>query len=225
MCGRFAQVTDSKKLTELFSLISNAAGSPRYNIAPTQPIVVIRHTLSGRTAQHMRWGLVPPWAPDLHNGAKLINARAETVFQKASFSVAARHQRCIIPADAFYEWQKTENQRIPTLFRPTTNVPFFFAGLWSPWANNEGDLVYTATILTTAANDTMQPFHHRMPVILGRADADIWLEHTVTTPDRLLPLLKQAPNDAIRSQPISTRVNSVRNDDLACWSAPESPRG
>jgi len=171
----------------------------------------------------MRWGLVPPWAKDLSGGSKLINARAETVFEKRSFSKPARHQRCVVPADGFYEWRKTKEGRSPTLFRPKLNTPFCFAGLWSRWVNAEGEVVYTATILTTAANTTMKPFHHRMPVLLSGKNVDTWLDESLTDPHRLTPLLKSADDNAISSQPVSNRVNSVRNDDQLCWSKPDDP--
>ena len=223
MCGRFAQTSSPETLITLFKLVSGAACEPRYNLAPTQPIVALRPTPAGRIAQHMRWGLVPSWADDLSRGAKLINARSETVFDKRSFAESARHRRCIIPADGFYEWIASKHGRLPTLFRPTQGPIMCLAGLWSTWAAEDGEVIYTATILTTAANATLQPFHHRMPVLLTGDSVDTWLDSSVTDTNILMPLLKPAPEDAISLHPVSTRVNSVRNDDRHCWDPATDP--
>ena len=168
----------------------------------------------------MRWGLVPPWAPNLKRGASMINARSESVFEKRSFSHPIRHQRCVIPASGFYEWRETPAGKMPTLFRPTSEQIFRFAGLWSTWAQDDGEVVYTTTILTTEANMVMRPFHHRMPVILTREDTDIWLNSAETRAELLEPLLKAAPPDSVALEPVSRRVNNVRNDDARCWQPP-----
>ena len=150
----------------------------------------------------------------------MINARSESVFEKRSFSQAVRHQRCVIPASGFYEWRDTPAGKMPTLFRPSAEPIFRFAGLWSAWAKDDGEVVYTTTILTTEANSVMQYFHHRMPVLLSSEDSDEWLNAEETRPIALNSLLKTAPSQSITLQPVSKRVNSVRNDDIRCWNPP-----
>lgn len=207
----------SDDLIQLFRIASGVAIGPRFNLAPTQPVLVVRETTQGRILQQTRWGLVPRWAPDLSRGASLINARSETVFEKRSFSALARTQRCVIPASGFYEWRDTPAGKMPTLFTPSDAPVFRFAGLWSAWADDAGTLVFTCTILTTEANQTMTPFHHRMPVLLSEAGADIWLDCATKAPDALRPLFRSAPNNAIQLRPVSKRVNNVRHDDPSCW--------
>ena len=220
MCGRFAQTTSSDELVRLFRIASGVASHSRYNLAPTQPVLVVRETDQGRILQQTRWGLVPRWASDLSRGASLINARSETVFEKRSFSNLARTQRCVVPASGFYEWRDTPAGKMPTLFTPRSAPVFRFAGLWSAWADDAGALVYTCTILTTNANQTMAPFHHRMPVLLTENGAEIWLDRAKTAPDALRPLFLSAPNDAVRLRAVSKRINNVRHDDPDCWNPP-----
>lgn len=217
MCGRFAQTTPSDQLVQLFQLIIGFDLEPRFNLAPTQPIVAIRTTDQGRMAQHYRWGLVPSWAPDLKVGSKMINARSETVFDKRSFAKPARHQRCVIPSSGFYEWQNTPDGKMPTLFTPKREPIFHFAGLWSAWADDHGLVHYTATILTTQANETMASFHHRMPVLLTPEGTQAWLDPSLTQPDALRPWLSSVPNDGIALRPLTPRINNTRHDDPECW--------
>jgi putative SOS response-associated peptidase YedK len=217
MCGRFAQTTTSEELVELFHLGSRVLVQPRFNLAPTQPVLAIRGHNDGYRAHTLRWGLVPSWAKDLKGGAKMINARSETVFEKRSFSHAARHQRCVIPATGFYEWRDTPAGKMPTLFTPATGAVFRFAGLWSSWADDDGAVFYTTTILTTEANQTMAPFHHRMPVFLTTDGSNTWLDPTLSDPEQLQPLLTTAPPESIKLRAVSKRVNNVRNDNPQCW--------
>jgi len=147
----------------------------------------------------------------------MINARSETVFEKRSFAYAARHQRCVIPASGFYEWRDTPAGKMPTLFTPSTGPVFHFAGLWSSWADDEGAVTYTTTILTTEANQTMAPFHHRMPVLLTSDGSDAWLNTELSLPEQLQPWLITAPAESAKLRAVSKRVNNVRNDDPQCW--------
>jgi len=217
MCGRFAQTLSSDELVEMFSLITTLDVQARFNLAPTQPVIGIRADQNGRSAHMLRWGLVPSWSRDLKSGAKMINARSETVFEKRSFAHAARHQRCVIPACGFYEWRDTPAGKMPTLFTPTDGPAFRFAGLWSAWADDDGTVVYTTTILTTEANPVMAPFHHRMPVFLTAEGSDMWLNPEISSPNALRPLLRTAPPESVQLRPVSKRVNNVRNDDTLCW--------
>jgi putative SOS response-associated peptidase YedK len=217
MCGRFAQTTPGTELVQLFSLIAGIEVAPRFNLAPTMNVTIVRETPNGRIGQQTRWGLVPGWAPDLKSGGNLFNARSETVFEKRSFAAAARSRRCIIPASGFYEWRDTPAGKLPTLFTPSDGPVFQFAGLWSTWADDNGEIVFSCTILTTKANRTMEPFHHRMPVMLAGNDVDRWLNSDITDPENLRPLFASAPNDAVRLKALTKRVNNVRNDDPQCW--------
>ena len=147
----------------------------------------------------------------------MFNARSETVFEKRSFSQAARYQRCVIPASGFYEWRDTPIGKMPTLFTPTTAPIFSFAGLWSSWSDPAGNLIYTATILTTSANPIMQPFHHRMPVLLDSVGINRWLSLSISDPASLKPLFQSAPCENLSLRAVSKRINSIRNDDPQCW--------
>jgi putative SOS response-associated peptidase YedK len=217
MCGRFAQTTPSEQLVQLFKLVIGVEIRPRFNLAPTQSIVAIRTTEKGAMALQYRWGLVPSWADGLKVGSKMINARAETIFDKRSFAKPARHQRCVIPSSGFYEWQSTPEGKRPTLFTPKIKPIFNFAGLWSAWADDNGFIHYTATILTTQANETMAPFHHRMPVILGSEGTQAWLDPSLTQPAELRPWLRSAPNNEIAHRTLNPRINHVGHDDPECW--------
>ena len=223
MCGRFAQTAPPETLVQLFKLVEGVCITPRFNLAPTQPIVTIRETGVGRIATHHRWGFVPPWSADLKQGARLINARAETIFEKRTFAQAARHSRCVIPASGFYEWQPSPTGKQPTLFTPQEAEIFRFAGLWSTWADTQGTVVYTATILTTTPNETMRPYHHRMPVILDAVGTEQWLDTHQTSAQQIQPLLVPAPDNAITHRRVSQRVNSVHNDDPQCMAPLEHP--
>ena len=147
----------------------------------------------------------------------MINARSETIFEKRSFSQAAKHQRCVVPATGFYEWRETPAGKMPTLFTPTNAPIFRFAGLWSSWTDSTGELFYTTTILTTQANSVMAPFHHRMPILLDHEACNAWLEPRLTEPNRLKPLLRMPDVNSTHLRPVSNRVNNVRNDDPKCW--------
>ena len=217
MCGRFAQTSSPEALIKIFDLASVLPFDKRFNIAPTQPILVVREHHDGRHAHLCRWGFVPPWAKDLRIGHQMINARSESVFEKRSFAHAARHQRCVIPASGFYEWRDTPTGKMPTLFTPASQSVFHFAGLWSSWTGHDGALVYSATILTTKANRIMAPFHHRMPVLLDPTSSDTWLDSSLNEPSHLKPILQTAAPDTLHLRAVTKRVNNVRNDDPSCW--------
>jgi putative SOS response-associated peptidase YedK len=160
----------------------------------------------------MGWGLIPFWAKDPSIGAKLINARSKTVTEKPSFRAVFKYRRCLIPADEFYEWQKTQSgAKQPFYFSMTDNAVFAFAGLWESWNDIE-----TCTILTTAANGLLQPIHDRMPVILSPKDYGRWLDPTFQGGQSLLNLLRPFPDVPMQAIPVSTRVNSAKTDDMLC---------
>src|SRR5262245_35107324 len=176
MCGRFTLATSRAQLADLFRLAGGPELPLRYNIAPTQPVPVVRAAGDGRALALARWGLIPRWATDPAIGNRLINARSETVAEKPSFRDAFRKRRCLIPATGFYEWAKTAGGKQPYHFRLLDGRPFAFAGLWERW-DRGGEPVESCTILTTAANAVVRPVHERMPVILPAEAFAAWLDN------------------------------------------------
>jgi putative SOS response-associated peptidase YedK len=214
MCGRFAQRTDAKRLAKEFKVREVPEVQPRYNIAPTQDILSIRQAEDEREAVFLKWGLVPSWAKDTSIGAKLINARSETVTEKPSFREAFKKRRCIIPADGFYEWQRTNGKKQPFFFHLRDDCPFGFAGLWDRWKSQDGEVIETCTILTTEANEVLKPVHDRMPVILHPEDYDLWLDEDVRKSDFRQELLRPFPAGKMNGYPVSTLVNNMRSQGV-----------
>jgi putative SOS response-associated peptidase YedK len=220
MCGRFTLRTPPAVLVEHFRLNSIPPLGPRYNIAPTQQIGVIRQaTPEQREFVWMRWGLVPHWAKDLSIGSQMINARSETAATKPAFRESFNRRRCLIVADGFYEWKKVGRQKQPYLIRLKEGGPFAFAGLWDRWGKDE-ERIETCTILTAPANELLCDLHNRMPVIFGPADYERWLDPAATDAAQLQPLLDAYPADDLVVEPVSPRVNHVANDDPAVLEPP-----
>ena len=221
MCGRFRQTRSQKQLEERFQAENEVEDVPRFNIAPTQPVVTVRQE-KGKTSRllsTMRWGLIPSWAKDMSHGHHAVNARSETVTTKLSFRESIRYKRCLIPADGFYEWKKTGTVRQPYLFEVGDGELFAFAGLWDEWKNPQGEIIESCTILTTAPNTLLADIHNRMPVILATAHYDHWLDPSMQDVATAASLLKPFDANLMKRYPVSTRVNSVANDDPEC-SAP-----
>lgn len=191
--------------------------SLRYNIAPTQPVPVIRQRPQkpARQLSVLRWGLIPSWATDPSMGFKAINARSETVTTTASFREPFKTQRCLIPADGFYEWQRSGKSKQPYCFEVGEGEIFAFAGLWDRWTDPRGQVIETCTILTTTPNALLQDIHDRMPVILHPANYHSWLNPTARDTNTALQMLVPY-SGAMRSYPVSTRLNQVQNDDAEC---------
>ena len=218
MCGRFALATDNETVAQQFelSMPEGMTLAPRYNIAPTQPVAAVRLNRSGqRKLTHFHWGLIPSWSKDPKIGSRMINARSETVADKPSFRAAFKRRRCIIPATGFYEWQKLNGGKQPTYIHPTEADLFALAGLWEVWHSADGSEIESCTILTTMPNELMEPIHNRMPVILEREDYDMWLEPG-DSPQQGLHLLRPFPPQKMAAYPVSTLVNSPRNDSHEC---------
>jgi putative SOS response-associated peptidase YedK len=224
MCGRYTLHADAEQIIRRFLIGRGPGGlAPRFNVAPTQEIGVIRFREGQREIVPMRWGLIPSWATDPAVGQRMINARAETLSGKPSFRNALRHRRCIIPADGFYEWRKDPGGRTPIYLRPRDGRTFALAGLWDTWISPGGEALDSFTIITTAANDLVATLHDRMPAILRPADETLWLDPAVTDPAIVEPLLATYPAAEMVAHPVSTRVNSPRFDDPACIDpAPEA---
>ena len=210
MCGRFLLYSPVDLLQRAFGFSELPNLQPRYNVAPTQTVPIIRRKEGGgRELTMVRWGLVPFWAKDLKIGSQLINARAETVTSKPAFRAAFAKRRCLVPADGFYEWQKREGSKLkqPMLIRRRDAAPFAFAGLWESWRGPDGE-VQTCTIVTTEANTVLRPIHNRMPVVLEPGVYDHWLDPEQPGAELLL----HCPDEWLEAFPVSTHVNNVRND-------------
>ncbi len=222
MCGRYRLSRRKEIIEEHFdSLSSEEDWKPRYNIAPTQSIPVIRQNPKEpvRELSLMRWGLIPSWAKDSSIAAKMINARSETAATKPAFRDALKFRRCLIPADGFYEWRRGGKAKQPFCFEVNEGELFAFAGLWDHWKNPSGVWVETCSILTTTPNAVTSAVHDRMPVILEPDAYDLWLDPGMKDVAAASDLLKPFDARLMRCYPVSTRINSVVNDDAEC-SAP-----
>ena len=193
-------------------------GAPRYNIAPTQPVVCIVRESTGqpRIPISARWGLVPNWANDIAIGNRLINARAETVDTKPSFRDSFSLHRCLIPADGYFEWKRHGKAKQPYLIEPQAGGMLAMAGLWEENRMAAETTIRSCTIITTAANQATGQLHDRMPVFLARRDHDRWLDPGYRDIGKLKQLLVPAPDDLLKWTAVSTRVNNSKNDDREC---------
>jgi putative SOS response-associated peptidase YedK len=212
MCGRYTLRTPVNDLVGQFHIEEYPSDiAPNYNIAPTQEVAAVVEEDDKRKLEMLRWGLIPSWAKDPAIGNKMINARAETVSEKPSFRSAFKKRRCLILADGFYEWQKTDNGKQPYHIKMEDDSPFAFAGLWETW--KDGEEIRSCTIITTEANDLMDEIHHRMPVILHPEDYAMWLDPDFDEKEPLTTLLKPYPADAMEAYPVSRRVNKPSNNE------------
>jgi putative SOS response-associated peptidase YedK len=227
VCGRYTLTASLPDLVDIFDVpVPEFQHSPRYNIAPTQEAPVVAQDSRGRRMGLLRWGLVPSWARDPATGSRLINARSETVAEKPAFRQAFRARRCLVPADGFFEWKQEvesptgKGSKQPYWIHLATREPFAFAGLWERWAPPKGDPLHSFTILTMEATEAIREIHPRMPVILPPGAWDRWLDPNASTED-LLGLLELQREEEVRAHPVSTLVNSPRNDGPACIEAVE----
>jgi len=203
MCGRYSLHAHPDVIALLYGLSQIPAQQPRYNIAPTAQVLIIRNP----GAAMVRWGLVPHWAKDPSMGARMNNARAETVAQKPSFREAFRQRRCLIPASGFYEWKLESGRKQPYYIYPSRGQLFSFAGLWEQWNGATGSLE-TCAIITTDANGKMAAVHERMPVIVSPGEYSAWLSGDAYEKVALRP----CPDEAIDIRRVSRAVNNARND-------------
>lgn len=219
MCGRYALTSPPAAIAERFHLLWAPKIEAHYNIAPSQMIPVVRETAEGRALALLKWGLIPWWAKDAHIGAKLINARAESLASKPAFRDAYRHRRCLVPADAFYEWKPVAGRKQPYCIRMRDHTLFGMAGLWEHWVAPDGQVVESCTIVTVEANALVGELHDRMPLILAPADYDAWLG--AGTMAAALPHAVAA--EEMVAYPVSPLVSNARNDDPACLVPIDTP--
>jgi putative SOS response-associated peptidase YedK len=217
MCGRFTLGATASNLAAQFNLATVPTWTPRYNIAPSQEVLVVRQPSpqASREAHLHRWGLIPSWANDPAIGNRLINARAETVASKPVFRRAFKERRCLVLADGFYEWHKEGASKQPYHIRLRDGRPFAFAGLWEHWEGEEA-AIDSCTLLTTTPNEVMRPLHDRMPVILSAPEYDQWLECRGQDTEHLQAILRPYPGDDLITYPVSTRVNNPMNETPEC---------
>lgn len=222
MCGRYSVKTTPQalehRLGESLTHASEKPLQPHYNAAPSQELPVVRRGAGqALLLEHFRWGLVPPWAEDPSIGHKMINARSETVFEKPAFRSPVRHQRCLVPANNFFEWKATSSGKQPYRIAPADESLTFMAGIYdSHQASEAGAPLYTFSILTTDANAEVAPLHNRMPVMLPDEVLGLWL-HPDAGPEALKPLLRPLPPGSLRLYPVSRAVNSPANDRPELW--------
>lgn len=243
MCGRFARKSTQEVLADWFGveLEDMQWFAPSYNVAPqsVQPVVRLNRDSDNREFAQLRWGLVPFWAKDAKFGYSTINARAEEAASKPAYREALKKRRCLVPADAFYEWQKPSpamgtKTKHPFAFALRSGEPYAFAGLWERWQPKEGAALETFTILTTDPNELMEPIHNRMPVILEARDYARWLgpgglnSGGLNSGDLARPpvdLLRPFPAEKMIAWPVSERVGNVRNNDPQLLEEAPAPGG
>lgn len=219
MCGRYRLSRRKQIIDEHFDSISGDEDwTPRYNIAPTQAVPIIRQhpKKPRRELSLVRWGLIPSWAKDPSGAAQMINARAETAATQPAFREVFLSRRCLVSADGFYEWARTGKAKQPYCFEVNNGELFAFAGLWDRWRDSSGQWVRSCSILTTTPNAVTSAVHDRMPVILDEVDYDLWLDPGMKNVDTLSEMLKPYDARMMGCYPVSTRLNQVRNDDAEC---------
>jgi putative SOS response-associated peptidase YedK len=212
MCGRYAITTAPEAIRRLFGYLEQPNFPPRYNVAPTQPIPIVRLAGGKREYALMRWGLIPAWVKDPRGFSLLINARGESVLDKPAFRNAMKRRRCLIPADGFYEWKDEGKFRRPFYIRPTTGEPMALAGLWETWTGPNGEEMDTAVIVTTQANRMLLALHDRMPVVVLPEAFDSWLDCAKVDALSATALIAPAPDAALEMHEVSAAVNKAAND-------------
>jgi len=213
MCGRYTLTSAPEALRALFRYEEQPNFPPRYNVAPTQPIAIVRLVEGKRHFALVRWGLLPSWVKDPKSFTLLINARGESAAEKPAFRAAMKRRRCLIPADGFYEWQQAGDRKRPYYVRAKSAKPLAFAGLWETWTGPNGEEMETAAIVTTTANRTLKPIHERMPVIVPPEGFDLWLDGANVDAKTAEALIAPAPDALLEAYEISTAVNRTANDN------------
>lgn len=226
MCGRYTVTSAPEAIRALFGYPEQPNFPPRYNIAPTQPIAIVRLAEGKRQFALVRWGLLPSWVKDPKTFTLLINARGESITEKPAFRAAVKRRRCLIPADGFYEWKAMGTHKQPYYVRAKSGAPLAFAGLWETWIGPNGEELETAAIVTTRANRTLAPIHERMPVVIPPEAFDLWLDCANVDAESATALIAPATDDLLEAYEVSTAVNRTANDNsklVERWSAPAGP--
>ena len=226
MCGRYAATLPPEQMAELFKLLNQIEMVPRYNIAPTQPVAAIWEETGRREGHFARWGLVPRWVKDPREFPLMINARAETMAEKPAFRDALKHGRCIIPASGYYEWHTgPDKKKQPYYITLEDDQPMALAGLYATWVGPEGEEIDTVATITVPANPQLSVVHDRMPAILRGDEIDAWLDVRGVPAKDAYQLALPLPDGVVKFHPVSTRVNSARDDDpgLILEVTPEKP--
>jgi putative SOS response-associated peptidase YedK len=213
MCGRYAITSAPEAIRALFGYPEQPNFPPRYNVAPTQPIPIVRLNEGKRQFALVRWGLLPSWVKDPKNFTLLINARGESVIDKPAFRAAMKRRRCLIPADGFYEWKAIAGRKQPYYVRLKSGAPMALAGLWETWTGPNGEELETAAIVTTNANRALAPIHDRMPVILAPEAFDFWLNCADVDAQTAAALIAPAAENLLEAYEVSTAVNRTANDN------------
>jgi putative SOS response-associated peptidase YedK len=213
MCSRYTLTSPHEAVRAHFGYLNEAIFPPRYNIAPSQPVAIVRNTeRGGREMALVRWGLIPSWVKDPREFKMLINARSESAADKPSFRAAVRHKRCLVPADGFYEWIGAAGAKRPHLIRARDRRMMGLAAIYENWLGADGSEIETMAILTTAANTTMAVLHDRMPVIIPPEQFDLWLDCRPGTATHILDLMAPAPDDLLDIVEVNRRLNNPRNE-------------
>jgi putative SOS response-associated peptidase YedK len=213
MCGRYTLTSAPEVLRALFRYPEQPNFPPRYNVAPTQPIAIVRLIDGQRQFALVRWGLLPSWVKEPKAFTLLINARGESAAEKPAFRAAMKRRRCLIPADGFYEWKRVGGRKQPFFVRAKAGGPLAFAGLWETWTGPNGEELDTAAIVTTRANRTLFPIHDRMPVVVPPEAFDLWLDSATVDATTAAVLIAPAPENLIEAYAVSTAVNRTANDN------------
>ncbi|MGD8630582.1 MAG: SOS response-associated peptidase [Gammaproteobacteria bacterium] len=217
MCGRFTLHTPESRIREAFHLehTKPLGLKPRFNVAPSQDIPIIRDSEAGTEMILAKWGLVPSWSKEPKTKYSTINARIETVAEKPTYRAPFKHRRCLIPADGFYEWKLVNGHKIPHYIRMRDGDVFAFAGLWDRW-EGDGETLDCCSIIVMPANEVMKPLHERMPAIIAPALYDLWLDSRMTDKEEIMRHLNSAPSGNLKTYPVSPWVNVPKHDDERC---------
>ena len=225
MCGRFRLTRKDQEIREYFDVPDDFEWKPRYNIAPTENVAVVRQRRDhpSRTLSGMRWGLIPYWSKDAKGAARMINARSEEITEKPAYREAFQQRRCLVPADGFYEWKREGKSKQPFHLGMTDDSLFAFAGIWERWKNPAGEIIKSCAILTTTPNNLLSGIHDRMPVILSPDDYEEWLNPAADI-EVLKPMLKPYSSRTMRMYSVSTAVNRAGYDAPDCIAPVREPQ-
>lgn len=219
MCGRYTLFANEAEIMKEFNIKGSIPFyEPSYNVAPGQDVLAIIHDGKEKRAGRLRWGLVPSWAKDKKIGYKMINARSETAHEKPSFKTLMSRKRCLIVADSFYEWRKTDKEKQPERIQVADRKLFAFAGLWDKWEQDE-EVLFTCTMLTKDSNEFMRNIHHRMPIILPKKKENEWINPYIQQPIDAYNFLQTIETEKLTSYTVSSYVNKANNNDSKCIQA------